>query len=62
MQSSVRLWLAELGEHGVDRIEGGINLLADLGTGEDDLTRHEDEEDDLRLEHAIDEAREKLEW
>jgi hypothetical protein len=37
-----------------------IDLLADLGAGEDDLARDEDEEHNLRLHHAVDETREEL--
>ena len=31
-----------------------------LGTREDDLARHEDEQDDLGLDHPVDETREEL--
>jgi hypothetical protein len=35
--------LAEVGEHGVDELERLVDLLADLGAGQDDLTGDEDE-------------------
>jgi hypothetical protein len=37
-----------------------VDLFADLGTGQDYLAADEDEEDDLRLHHAVDETREEL--
>ena len=52
--------LAEVGEHGVDELEGLVDLLADLGTGQDDLAGNEDQEDDLGLHHTVDETREEL--
>ena len=48
--------LSEVGEHGVDELKGLVNLLADLGTGQDDLAGDEDEEDDLGLHHTVDET------
>ena len=38
--------LAEVGEHGVDELEGLVDFLADLGTSQDDLAGDEDEEDE----------------
>jgi hypothetical protein len=52
--------LAEVGEHGVDELKRLVDLLADLGTGQDDLAGDEDEEDDLGLHHTVDETREEL--
>jgi len=37
-----------------------VDLLADLGTSQDDLAADEDEQDDLGLHHAVDETREEL--
>jgi len=56
----VRSRLAEVGEHRVDELERLVDLLADLGTSEDDLAGDEDEQDDLRLHHAVDETGEEL--
>ena len=47
-------------EHRVDQLEGLVDLLTNFGTGQDDLATDEDEQDDLRLHHAIDETREEL--
>lgn len=52
--------LAEVGEHGVDEFERLVDLLTDLGTSQDNLAGNEDEEYDLGLHHAVDEAREEL--
>ena len=52
--------LAEVGEHGVDELESLVDLLANLGTSQDDLARDEDQEDDLGLHHAVDETGEEL--
>jgi hypothetical protein len=37
-----------------------VDLLANFGTSEDDLAAHKDQEDDLRLHHAIDQTRKQL--
>jgi len=47
-------------QHRVDHLERLVDLLADLGASEDDLAAHEDEKDDLGLDHAVDETREEL--
>lgn len=39
----VDLGLAEVGQHRVDHLEGLVDLLANLGSSEDDLARNEDE-------------------
>lgn len=52
--------LAEVGEHGVDELESLVDLLANLGTSQDDLARDEDQEDDLGLHHAVDETGEEF--
>jgi hypothetical protein len=52
--------LAEVGEHRVDQLESLVDLLADLGSGQDDLARDEDEEDDLGLHHTVDETGEQF--
>jgi len=54
------LGLAEVRQHGVDQLEGLIDLLADLGASQDDLAADEDEKNNLRLHHAVDEAGEEL--
>lgn len=45
---------------GIDHLEGLIDLLANLGTSEDNLAADEDQEYDLGLNHAVDETREQL--
>lgn len=52
--------LAEVGEHGVDELESLVDFLADLGTCQDDLAGHEDQEYNLGLHHTVDETREEL--
>jgi hypothetical protein len=52
--------LAEILQHRVDHLKGLVNLLAHLGAGEDDLTAHENEKHDLRLDHTVDETGEQL--
>jgi len=52
--------LAEVGQHRVDELECLVDLFTDFGTREHDLARHEDQEHDLRLHHAIDEAGEEF--
>eukprot|EP00918_Siedleckia_nematoides_P097420 GHVU01213560.1.p1 GENE.GHVU01213560.1~~GHVU01213560.1.p1 ORF type:complete len:198 (-),score=25.86 GHVU01213560.1:233-826(-) len=52
--------LAEVGEHRVDEFEGLVDLLANLGTSQDDLARDEDQEDDLGLHHTVDETGEEF--
>lgn len=47
-------------EHGVDHLEGLVDLLPDLCARQDDLARHEDEQDDLGLDHTVDQTREQL--
>lgn len=44
-------------QDGVDHLKGLVDLLADLGTGEDNLAADEDEEHDFRLQYMLDEAR-----
>ena len=48
------------GEHGVDHLEGLVDLSADLGARQHNLAADEDQEDDLGLDHAVDETREQL--
>lgn len=36
-------------KHRINHLESLVDLLADLGSGEDDLATHEDQEDDFRL-------------
>jgi hypothetical protein len=52
--------LAEVRQDRVDELKGLVDLLADLGTGQDDLARDEDEQNNLGLHHTIDETREEL--
>jgi len=52
--------LAEVRQDWVDELEGLVDLLTDLGTSEDDLARYENQEDNSRLHHTVDETREQL--
>ena len=47
-------------QHGVDHLVGLVDLLAHLGTGEDDLAAHKNEEHNPGLDHAVDKAGEQL--
>lgn len=47
-------------KHRVDHLKCLIDLLAHLGTCQDDLAADEDQEHDLRLDHTIDETRKQL--
>ena len=72
-----RLWLPEFYQHGVYRVERGVDLFADLAcaltpvktsekeniylrTSQHYLTRYEDEQNDLGLDHAVDKTGEQL--
>ena len=37
-----------------------VDLFTNLGTGQDDLARHEDKQDDLRLHHTVNETGEEF--
>jgi hypothetical protein len=52
--------LAEILEHRVDQLEGVVDLVSDFGASQDNLAANEDQKHDLRLDHAVDEAREQL--
>jgi hypothetical protein len=52
------LRLAELAQHGVDRVERRIYLLPHLRASKNNFSRHKDEEHDFRLDHTINETRE----
>lgn len=47
-------------KHRVDHLKRLIDLLAHLRSGQDNLARDEDKQDNLRLDHAIDETREQF--
>ena len=47
-------------KHWVDHLECLIDLLTDFCTSQDNLTTDEDQKDDLRFDHAIDETREQF--
>ena len=51
--------LLEVFQDGVDVVEGLVDLLPDLGTGQDNFSGNEDEENDLRLHHSINETLKK---
>lgn len=40
-------------QHGIDHLEGLVDLLTNLGTGEDDLAADEDQEHDFRLQKQV---------
>lgn len=52
--------LLEVLKHRVDHFKGLIDLFTDFRTGQDNLATNEDQEDDLGLDHSIDETREQL--
>lgn len=54
------LGLAEVAKDRVDELESGVDLFAHFGSSQDDLSRDEYEQHDLRLHHTIDQTREKL--
>lgn len=58
MQGGSRL--AEIRQDGVDELKGLVDFLTDLGTSEDNLARDENQENDPRLHHAVDETREQF--
>jgi hypothetical protein len=41
-------------------LEGAIDFLADFGAGEDDFSRDEDQEDDLGIDHSVNQPREQF--
>jgi len=47
-------------EHGIDQLEGLIDLLPHLCAREHDLAADEDKKHNLGLHHAVDQAREQL--
>ena len=47
-------------QHRIDHLERPIDLLADFGASQDNLAAHEDQQDDLGLYHAVDEARKQF--
>ncbi len=47
-------------QHRVDHFKRLVNLLAHLGTGQDNLAADEDQQHNLGLNHAVDETREQL--
>lgn len=52
--------LAEILQDRVDQLKGVVDLVSDFGASEDDLATDEDQEHDLGLDHAVDEAGEQL--
>jgi hypothetical protein len=43
------LALPEVGQDGINQLKGSVDLLADLGTSEYNLSRHENQKNDLRF-------------
>jgi hypothetical protein len=58
--SRLDLGLLEILKHRVDHLESLVDFLAHLGASEDDLAADKDEEHNLGLEHAVDQAREEF--
>jgi len=54
----MQLDLFEILKHRVDHLESLIDFFTDFGTCQDDLAADEDQENDLRLHHSVDETRE----
>jgi hypothetical protein len=52
--------LAEIRQDRVNELESLIDLLADLGTREDNFAGNEDKQNDLGLHHTVDETGEQL--
>lgn len=50
------LRLAEVREHRVDQLKGLVDFLTDFGTGEDDLSRNEDQEHLSQVSQCQDDA------
>ena len=53
-------WQIRTRKHRIDHLECLIDLLSHLGTSQDNLAAHEDQEYDLGLDHTIDQTREQL--
>ena len=51
---------SEVVQHGIDQLEGLINLLAHFRASQDDFSANENQEYDLGLHHSIDQTREEL--
>lgn len=47
-------------KHRVDHLKGLIDLLTNLCTSQDNLATDKDQENDLGLDHSVDETREQL--
>ena len=47
-------------QHRIDQLERLVNLLTDLGAGQDNLATDEDKKHDLRFHHTVDETREQF--
>ena len=53
-------WSAVTLKSGKDGLEGTVDFLSYFGTREDDFAADEDQEDDLGLDHSVDETREQF--
>lgn len=47
-------------KHRIDQFEGLVDLFTDLGTSQDNLATDEDQQNDLRLHHTVDETGEQF--
>ncbi len=47
-------------KHRVDQLKGIVDFLANFGAGQDNFAAYENQEDNLRFDHAIYETREQL--
>lgn len=52
--------LAEILQDRIDELESVIDLITDLGTGEDDLAADEDQEHNLWFDHTVNQTGEQL--
>ena len=43
-------------EDGVNVLEGFVDLISDLGSGQDDFSRDENQQDYPRFDHSVDET------
>jgi len=50
----------EVLKHRVDHFEGLVDLFSDFRTSQDNLATNEDQQNDLGLDHSVDQTREQL--
>lgn len=52
--------LAKVAEHGIDKVEGLVDFLADLGTSQNEFSGDGNEKHDFGSHHAVYETREQF--